>query len=63
MVLPAPGGTDQQDIVASGAGDFQGALGGELAAHIAQVHGVLAGFGEHLRRVHRNRLKRFRGID
>jgi len=39
MVFPAPGGADQQDVVASGAGDFERALGGKLSAHVAQIHG------------------------
>ena len=49
--------------MAAGAGHFQRALRGKLAANVAQVHGILAGFGEHLRRVHGDGLERFRRID
>ena len=34
-----------------------------MSADVAQVHGILAGFAQHLRGVHRNRLKGFRGVD
>src|SRR5271156_6208707 len=61
--LSGAGRADQQNIVAPGTGDFEGALGGKLAAHVAQIHGILAGFGEHLRRIHGDGLEGFRRVD
>ncbi len=43
---------DEQDVVTAGAGNLQSALGRHLAAHVAKVGGVLAGFGEHVGGVH-----------
>ncbi len=40
MVFPAPGGPDEQDIVATRGGDFQGPFGHRLAAHVGEVHTV-----------------------
>ena len=57
------GRPDEQNVVAARAGHFERALRRHLPAHVAQVHGVLAGFRQHLRRVHRNGLKRFRRVD
>ena len=53
---------DEQNVVSPGAGDFQSALGGLLAAHIAQIHTVLGGFAQEQPRVNVHRLKRFRRI-
>ena len=36
--LARSGRADHQNVVASGAGDFEGALGGLLAAHVFEVH-------------------------
>ena len=57
------GRADQQNVVAAGAGDFQGALRGHLAAHVAHVHGILIGLGKHLRSIHLDGLKRFGRVD
>ena len=40
MVLPEPGGADHQQVVATGSGYFQGALGVFLAADFGKIVGV-----------------------
>ena len=57
------GRANQQNVVATRAGNFQRAFRGHLAAHVTQIDRVLAGFGEHLRSVHGDGLKRFRRVD
>ena len=44
--LAGAGRTDEEDVVASGAGYFERALGGLLAVDVAEVHGIWRGFGE-----------------
>ena len=55
--------TDQQEVMATGAGHFQSALRGHLPAHVAQIDRILAGLGQHLRSVHGYRLEGFRRVD
>ena len=57
------GRPDKNNVVAAGAGDFEGALGGLLPADVAHVHGVLRGVGQHRARVHAHRRERFRDVD
>ena len=57
------GRADQQNVVATGAGYFQGALGGHLTAHVAHIDGILIGFGEHLRGIDLDRFERFGRVD
>ena len=42
IVFPGARRTDKNNVVASGAGHFQRALGGLLPAHVAQVHRSIA---------------------
>ena len=53
---------DEKNVVAAGAGDFESALGGLLAVNVAQIDGVLRGFGEQLLGIDVNGLKGLRGI-
>ena len=53
---------DQQNVVASRAGNFQRSLRCHLSAHVAQIHRILARFRQHLLRVHHDRMKRFRRV-
>ena len=55
--------TDEQNVVAAGAGNFEGALGGHLAAYVAKIGGVLAGFGKHVGSVHVHGLEGLGGIE
>ena len=48
-------GADEAAGIVEDAGDFEGALGGLLAADVAQIDGVGAGFAEHLCGVHGGR--------
>jgi hypothetical protein len=41
MVLPEPGGTDENHIVTAGGGDFESAFHVLLAFHIVEVGAVL----------------------
>ena len=42
--LTRTGRPDHQDVVAAGAGNFEGALGGLLAAHVLEVNRIVLGF-------------------
>src|SRR5271154_2305315 len=62
MVFPAPGGTNEENVVATGAGDFQRALGSLLAMDVAQVHGILRRVIQQLSGVDFHRSERLRRI-
>ena len=63
IVFPGAGRPDKNNVVAAGAGDFEGALGGLLPADVAHVHGILRGVGQHRARVHAHGRERFRHVD
>ena len=54
---------DEDDVVPAGAGDFERALGGMLAADVPHIDRILCGVGQHRARVHANRRERFRRVD
>ncbi len=54
---------DHQDVVTSGAGDFEGALGGLLSANIFEVHGKLLRLAEQGFTVHAERQDAVTGVD
>src|SRR5690242_14050129 len=57
------GRSDEKDVVAAGAGDFEGALCGLLAVNVAKIDAVLRSFAEGLMRVDFDRGEGFGGID
>ena len=52
--LAGAGRADHQNVVAAGAGDFEGALGGLLSAHVFEVDGEMLGFVQQASLIDRN---------